>query len=231
MYLSSRAPYYYTRAISNSTSSPITANTSNTTAGTDPRTSSLPVNDAQPSHSTRLLLVLLPAIGLTLVIIGLIIAMFVMRRRMRNRHSSEAQQQKPTTTRNLSPTEMLELLQITAPVKKFEKWQKSKTKKLHHQHGGGNPVASSEHFGLEYQLSEQLVCAICLDDFHPRHTIRELPLCHHTFHRECIDRWVFQGRAVCPVCKAEMFAIEGNKRDAKHVENVGSQTGGDGGGV
>lgn len=46
-------------------------------------------------------------------------------------------------------------------------------------------------------------CNICLEDFQKDDEIRKLPNCSHTFHKQCIDRWVSQV-ASCPTCKKEL---------------------------
>jgi len=43
-------------------------------------------------------------------------------------------------------------------------------------------------------------CAICIMGFHSGDSVRRLPSCGHTFHRECIDLWLLRS-AACPLCK------------------------------
>ncbi|KAJ2886950.1 hypothetical protein H4R27_000273 [Coemansia aciculifera] len=49
---------------------------------------------------------------------------------------------------------------------------------------------------------DALECAICLDDIHVGHVIRNLP-CPHVFHAECIDRWLLCQSSTCPLCKRD----------------------------
>lgn len=46
-------------------------------------------------------------------------------------------------------------------------------------------------------------CAVCLDPYHKRDTVRTIP-CFHTFHAQCIDKWLGR-KAECPVCKYPVF--------------------------
>ncbi|EYU32242.1 hypothetical protein ABFS82_02G174700 [Erythranthe guttata] len=43
-------------------------------------------------------------------------------------------------------------------------------------------------------------CPICLVDYHPRDTLRCIPLCDHCFHSDCVDEWL-RLNGTCPVCR------------------------------
>lgn len=47
-------------------------------------------------------------------------------------------------------------------------------------------------------------CAICIDDYEDDSQIRVLT-CGHTFHDICIDPWLLNRRACCPLCKASYY--------------------------
>ncbi|KAF9236459.1 hypothetical protein BU15DRAFT_35415, partial [Melanogaster broomeanus] len=45
-------------------------------------------------------------------------------------------------------------------------------------------------------------CLICLDDYTPEDNLRVLT-CKHTFHQDCVDRWLETGRNNCPACRSK----------------------------
>lgn len=47
-------------------------------------------------------------------------------------------------------------------------------------------------------------CMVCMSDFKPKQYIRKLE-CDHEFHRKCIDKWLVQGNAKCPLCRKDPF--------------------------
>eukprot|EP00581_Thalassiosira_minuscula_P008079 CAMPEP_0183704376 /NCGR_PEP_ID=MMETSP0737-20130205/1709_1 /TAXON_ID=385413 /ORGANISM="Thalassiosira miniscula, Strain CCMP1093" /LENGTH=476 /DNA_ID=CAMNT_0025931219 /DNA_START=74 /DNA_END=1504 /DNA_ORIENTATION=- len=58
------------------------------------------------------------------------------------------------------------------------------------------------------ELSEnQSTCNICLEEFKTGDEMRKVTHCNHTFHKECIDRWL-ERVASCPICKHELNSAE-----------------------
>jgi hypothetical protein len=55
---------------------------------------------------------------------------------------------------------------------------------------------------LDEKFATGGTCAICLEDFRADEGGFGLRNCGHKFHRECIARWLREGAAACPVCKA-----------------------------
>ncbi|XP_050227765.1 brassinosteroid-responsive RING protein 1-like [Mercurialis annua] len=52
---------------------------------------------------------------------------------------------------------------------------------------------------------EECVCLVCLDCINTAHEIRELCNCRHMFHRECLEKWIDEGRVTCPLCRSMLF--------------------------
>mmetsp|Transcript_26424 Transcript_26424/g.43279 ORF Transcript_26424/g.43279 Transcript_26424/m.43279 type:complete len:229 (+) Transcript_26424:30-716(+) len=73
-------------------------------------------------------------------------------------------------------------------------------------------------FGLS-----QNECVICLTDFMPQDLVRTLPCpaasAGHTFHRDCIDRWLW-ARVTCPLCNADCASLLGLRHNQTMVSEV-----------
>ncbi|XP_027348007.1 RING-H2 finger protein ATL64-like [Abrus precatorius] len=48
---------------------------------------------------------------------------------------------------------------------------------------------------------ENDTCAVCLGDFEEGEELRTLPECLHSFHVQCIDKWLHH-HSNCPICRA-----------------------------
>jgi hypothetical protein len=46
-------------------------------------------------------------------------------------------------------------------------------------------------------------CSICYSDYQANEFQRTLPICHHIFHKKCIDTWFYKniGKMDCPLCR------------------------------
>lgn len=58
-----------------------------------------------------------------------------------------------------------------------------------------------------YKTVKETTCSICLVEFDENDEIRQLR-CDHVFHSECIDPWLLNGKAVCPVCRQGVYEDE-----------------------
>ncbi|KAF4351243.1 hypothetical protein G4B88_019345 [Cannabis sativa] len=46
------------------------------------------------------------------------------------------------------------------------------------------------------------VCAVCLSEFAEEEELRILPECLHSFHKSCVDTWLFS-HSTCPICRTK----------------------------
>ena len=51
------------------------------------------------------------------------------------------------------------------------------------------------------------MCSIGLSEFEDGETVKTLR-CGHSFHPECIDTWLVNERALCPVCRQGIYQVE-----------------------
>ncbi|OWB65168.1 hypothetical protein B5S30_g492 [[Candida] boidinii] len=69
--------------------------------------------------------------------------------------------------------------------------------KIHNTESLGEEIIHNDH--LHYTSG---TCAICLEELEDLEEVRGL-LCGHVFHAPCIDPWLIQRRASCPICKRD----------------------------
>jgi hypothetical protein len=74
----------------------------------------------------------------------------------------------------------------------------------------------------KYRKGEEKMeqCVICVEDFHDGEGLRVLP-CEHYFHRQCIDEWLINHSAVCPLCKYEVPRSGGQGQGQGAAESRG----------
>ncbi|XP_061344019.1 RING-H2 finger protein ATL57-like [Gastrolobium bilobum] len=51
---------------------------------------------------------------------------------------------------------------------------------------------------------EQIECRVCLSEFEEGEKVRNLN-CKHTFHKDCLDKWLQQYCATCPLCRNKVL--------------------------
>lgn len=54
------------------------------------------------------------------------------------------------------------------------------------------------------KTDQQTECAVCLSEFKEDEEIRKLK-CPHIFHKDCLDRWLQQCSATCPLCRNKVL--------------------------
>lgn len=67
-------------------------------------------------------------------------------------------------------------------------------------------------------------CTVCLSDFEEGDKIRNLQ-CNHTFHKDCLDKWLQQYWATCPLCRTKVLpeeVVAGYHRMRNRVEFDGN---------
>ncbi|KAG6553483.1 hypothetical protein Mapa_004395 [Marchantia paleacea] len=65
------------------------------------------------------------------------------------------------------------------------------------------PTHVVDHDNGKDGAGEYICCAICLQELMQGETARSLPPCHHTFHMNCVDKWLtYHGS--CPVCRHDI---------------------------
>ncbi|CAK8533711.1 unnamed protein product [Lathyrus sativus] len=58
--------------------------------------------------------------------------------------------------------------------------------------------------------SNTMDCAICLENFTIGDKCRLLPSCKHSFHAQCVDKWLLEN-SICPICRSRVCSYGGKK--------------------
>jgi hypothetical protein len=61
------------------------------------------------------------------------------------------------------------------------------------------PVFKLTNESMKKQLLKNGKCNVCATEVRLGEVIRKIP-CSHSFHRDCIDRWLLKQRTTCPTC-------------------------------
>ncbi|MED6181425.1 hypothetical protein PIB30_019325 [Stylosanthes scabra] len=51
---------------------------------------------------------------------------------------------------------------------------------------------------------DHVECRVCLNEFQEGDKLRNLK-CQHAFHRDCLDKWLQQSCATCPLCRNKLL--------------------------
>ncbi|XP_011005646.1 PREDICTED: probable E3 ubiquitin-protein ligase XERICO [Populus euphratica] len=60
------------------------------------------------------------------------------------------------------------------------------------------------HYSEKISRAQYRECAVCLSEFTEGERVRKLK-CDHTFHQECLDKWLQQSMATCPLCRTTVL--------------------------
>lgn len=69
----------------------------------------------------------------------------------------------------------------------------------------------------ESSMTTTNCCSICLDDFSPGEELILLPKCRHGFHKDCLQPWLTERQACCPLCKTTVLE-ESDPNESNVVE-------------
>lgn len=53
-------------------------------------------------------------------------------------------------------------------------------------------------------MAEEVECRVCLSEVEEGQNVRSLK-CRHTFHKDCLDQWLLQNWATCPLCRTKVM--------------------------
>ncbi|OMP02508.1 Zinc finger, RING-type [Corchorus olitorius] len=67
--------------------------------------------------------------------------------------------------------------------------------------------SSSSSASSSRSFQESNECAVCLSELEEGEKVRKLK-CKHTFHKDCLDKWLQQYWATCPLCRTKVLPDE-----------------------
>jgi len=62
-------------------------------------------------------------------------------------------------------------------------------------------------------------CRVCLCELEEGEKVRKLQ-CHHMFHRDCLDKWLLQYWATCPLCREQVVPPDIVFKHRQHQNQV-----------
>ncbi|GLJ17050.1 hypothetical protein SUGI_0294980 [Cryptomeria japonica] len=76
-----------------------------------------------------------------------------------------------------------------------------------------NEEQSDDKITEELNISEDLECCVCLEQFKDGDKCLLMPTCKHCFHLDCAGAWLTK-RPICPLCRAA--ALPKEEKDEQH---------------
>ncbi|TPX73208.1 hypothetical protein CcCBS67573_g05519 [Chytriomyces confervae] len=83
---------------------------------------------------------------------------------------------------------------------------------------GTRPSLAATTTQFQMESSKKKICEVCVGAYATGDVTRQIP-CGHSFHRQCIDRWLLMQRSGCPTCGRPAFYTPGGVREG--VEMAG----------
>ncbi|KAJ1394143.1 Zinc finger, RING-type [Sesbania bispinosa] len=74
--------------------------------------------------------------------------------------------------------------------------------------------------------AEQVECTVCLSEFEEGDKVRKLK-CKHMFHRDCLDKWLQEYWATCPLCRIQVLPDDVVSKHRQLRNQEGSSNGND----
>ncbi|KAK4451391.1 hypothetical protein QBC34DRAFT_493072 [Podospora aff. communis PSN243] len=94
-------------------------------------------------------------------------------------------------------------------------WSTNQKRDTHEPPDQARPSAGeSGESGAQLTKLAMKSCAICTEDFSQGTKVRKLP-CGHIFHVRCIDPWLVNFAATCPLCRIDLSVKEATNRVSK----------------
>ncbi|KAL1537304.1 RING/U-box superfamily protein [Salvia divinorum] len=66
------------------------------------------------------------------------------------------------------------------------------------------PVSRFRDLG-NVEEEEEEMCSICLVEFEEKDLVNKLGRCGHTFHVECMEKWLETCQFTCPLCRSRLL--------------------------
>ncbi|KAK7281044.1 hypothetical protein RIF29_08692 [Crotalaria pallida] len=64
---------------------------------------------------------------------------------------------------------------------------------------------------------DRLECSVCLSEFKEGEKVRKLK-CKHTFHKDCLDKWLQEYWATCPLCRKKLLPDDVVSKHRQHIQ-------------
>mmetsp|Transcript_28444 Transcript_28444/g.66053 ORF Transcript_28444/g.66053 Transcript_28444/m.66053 type:complete len:443 (-) Transcript_28444:1970-3298(-) len=160
--------------------------------------------DGNAYHPNRFLRSFLFWFGISIMVVGCCCSLLLSARVQglldRDAATPNANQNRPVR-RRMTPDQVQAMLPIL----------------VYQQDGGLVPLHSDDEEESPRPILGLSSCSICLDDYESDEHIRCLP-CGHTFHSNCIAKWLTERSCTCPLCKLDLLPPEDESESSEEEE-------------